>query len=656
MKYFLDKKTVPIELVVNEYLMDYDIENEIEGHQCHITFFKGHLFSNKKFKRLVLKRYKFHINISLEKILKRIKEEERNIIELWKSDKETFILMKFIKAHRLSEVIPDLDYDLKITILKNLASLIKRHVMKVMFCNLSIDNVYVDKDMKIKLLDCIFVTENTDNPFLPPEVAHLSTIEKFEMEKVDIYSLGTIAYVMFGGKFDYQREFDYENIPLFIQYFIRICCNRNAIERSSIYSIIEKLNKYQEKDVEKLFRNDLIEISSYYIDPNDFYMPIEQMKQYSRQKSSNKILYKILLNSEYGENGTELMKCLINSSHCRNGLQVEGFSFGKYKWEYFFEITGYNRTCWFIKEYFTENILIKLTQYWADMFNHGYQYTFEPDDFKMFIDRQKQPKFFPYANRLKNIEDKTAALHNLVESLFNIYGVSTHDYFGEKVPYVIQILIWKIMTGTIEVTMMEKAFEKNNDSLKSNWREENEGDVLVYESTRNPDLIEEGIRVEIKMKCSNLCSYSRKENKFQLVYENKSDSKFLDFLYNIENLSIQILKKKEKLIDYKIINEYNGSHCLVQYLKKGEKTLVLKKYNKTNKFKNTINWGIKSSCWEEKNEVFILQNFEDVETLEDRMIRNPLSVNEEFIYNFIYKVLKGNYYDYLRFSPHNICI
>lgn len=107
---------------------------------------------------------------------------------MWTTDKESFIFMQFVKARRLRDLIHELDNAQKILILKNIGHIILKYLMSISFCNLSIDNIYLDERFQVKLLDCIFIVDNTDNRNLPPEVKHLSNLQDFEIGKVDIYS------------------------------------------------------------------------------------------------------------------------------------------------------------------------------------------------------------------------------------------------------------------------------------------------------------------------------------------------------------------------------------------------------------------------------------------------------------------------------------
>lgn len=107
-----EKNSSPVENEVMKYLEDYDIVKEIEGHKCHIKIYKRSLLSRKKFRQLVLKSYNFVISENLKKLIRK-----RWIIETWTKENKSFILMNYIKARRLRDLIPELDYDQKILIL-----------------------------------------------------------------------------------------------------------------------------------------------------------------------------------------------------------------------------------------------------------------------------------------------------------------------------------------------------------------------------------------------------------------------------------------------------------------------------------------------------------------------------------------------------------
>lgn len=369
-----DPKVNQIEKLVFKYLKDYFIDDEIEGHQCHVTIYKRSLISNKKFKRLVLKKYNFEFSDNLKRKIKKMRKIEGNdIIETWTTENSSYVLMKYVKAQRLKDLIPDLNYDQMIKVLKKISLLISKNNTKIFFCSLSTDNIYLDTNDEIKLLDSVFVSDDSDDQFLPPEGAHLSTIKDYEKEKIDVYSIGIIAYEMFGGVYDPSKDFNFENIPLFIQYFVRVCCFKNCFDRAGIYSILEKLDKYEEPYVEKLFQVDLIEISPYYIDKDDLIDPSFMNSFGSKiQKCTKKLLTKSPLVLSFYENGSDMMKFLILSSQCRHALPVYGFSIDDYYYYYY----EFSRELSFITDgsydiEFKLDLLTKLSQFNSDIYDLG---------------------------------------------------------------------------------------------------------------------------------------------------------------------------------------------------------------------------------------------------------------------------------------------
>lgn len=187
-----------------------------------------------------------------------------------------------------------------------------------------------------------------------------------------------------------------------------------------------------------------------------------------------------------------------------------------------------------------------------------------------------------------------------------------------------------------------RVFEGRNDSLSvDNFYLRKEEEIFVYKSNTNPDFVEQAIRVEILMKNSDLFSYSRNGDEFTLLFHSKCDSSFTENLSNYESLSIQAFKAKSKLQAYNIEREYKGSHCIVQFLSKDYKKCVLKIYESNfMEFKECNgNMKIKSTFWQENNKLYVLQDFKDVETLEDCLKKRKEIINEKFIKNFVQEVI-----------------
>lgn len=81
----------------------------------------------------------------------------KNIIELWMTNSESYILMKFVEAQCLKNIIDKVSYEQKMLILMSLMKAIQMCRLYKKYCYLLINNIYLNQKLEVKLIDCILM-------------------------------------------------------------------------------------------------------------------------------------------------------------------------------------------------------------------------------------------------------------------------------------------------------------------------------------------------------------------------------------------------------------------------------------------------------------------------------------------------------------------
>lgn len=645
---------------ISKILEEYTKEKEFDGHKCHITFYKKNSSSESEMDRVVLKKYRFSFDSSLTRSLKIFKKYENVFLKTLIKKKESYILMEYVEAKRLKDLIPSLDYDQKITVLKKIGEKIEKllnvNYHSVNFLNLTIDNVYIDDKFDFRYVDCIYTEDKSNDIRNAPELDHW-----WNKDKVDVYSLGIIAYEMFGGIFDRNNDLNYDNIPQFIENLVKICCTKDYIYRSCIFNVNEILAKYQDPDVDKLIQQELFDYSSYFIDKSDLdKMKISSFKDCYIHPSTNKLLFESKKNYDDFKSA---INSYVKANQHKDSCKLVGFSHKYDSYLFYFEIK--DQPVSFVRdeifESFNERVKItalkKLVKYMNEMNEIGIITSGWKN--MVSISNDESMMFIPYFVR----EFKASDLSFLIENVFKP-DEEEYLYYTHKEPLFYQALVKINKYNKPTISQIAKAFEGMENTLSTNkdinWSKEtgsidDNDEYAINRSRSKPDLVEELIRIEILMNCSNLYSYMRKENDFALFYHGESDKQINIMLDNLENSSARRNKARKKMEGFSVDHEYNGEHCLVQFLVKGEEKLVLKKYHRHyDNIQNSMVTSCYATIWEENGELYSLQDFKDIETLEERIKRGADSLNEETKIDIL-KIICYNW-GYFRFNPHNICI